>query len=268
MTRTFLFLIISFLAAGCASVPSYPVKVLPAPCRTFPSAEPALVRLPVDILFPSGAEVVHHIADFFKNELRPKMDHPFKMPGVHLKFSVKDLWAEIQEPIYLDKGIWLLINPKTLSLGSVRADRKNIFSAHAGLETTANPEVVFGPKPLTTPVPMPRLGVFIPGPATFQAVSNTRISYKEVNQHFKDPRLKLIGMVMPGTGGQKVTLTGLRMYGSGGQVIVEVKIHYEPLIINLGSKPAKLTIYLKGTPHYLSKEQAFDLPDLDYDVKS
>jgi hypothetical protein len=267
MTRTFLVLMLSFLAAGCADTSHY-VKVLPVPPRTFPPTEPALIRLPVEILFPSGAEVVRHVTDFFKNELRPKMDHPIKVPGARLKFSVADLWKKIQEPIYLDKGIWLLIRPQTLSLGSVRTNPKNPFSAHAGLETTANPEVIFGPKPLTTPAPIPKLGPYIPGPATFQAVSNTRISYKEVNQHFKDPRMKLIGMVMPGTGGQKVTLTGLRMYGSGGQVVVEVKIHYEPLIINLGSKPAKLTIYLKGTPHYLPKEQAFDLPDLDYDVKS
>ncbi len=267
MNRIFLVLILSFLTVGCASLPQR-VKILPVSARTFPPTEPALIRLPVDILFPSGAEVVKHFTDFFKNELRPKMDHPIKVPGARLRFNVADLWKKIQEPIYLDKGIWLLIRPQTLSLGSVRTNPKNLFSAHAGLETTANPEVIFGPKPLTTPAPMPRLGPYIPGPATFQAVSNTRISYKEIDQHFKDPRMKLIGMVMPGTGGQKVTLTGLRMYGSGGQVVVEVKIHYEPLIINLGSKPARLTIYLKGTPHYLPKEKAFDLPDLDYDVKS
>jgi len=221
----------------------------------------------VVLLFPSGAEVVHHITDFFKNGLRPKMDIPITSPGAHLKFSIKDIWEKIQEPIFLDKGIWLLIRPQTLSLGSVRVDPHNILTAHAGLETTANPEVVFGPEPLTNPKPLPKLGVFIPGPPTFQAVSNTFISYKEANAHLKDPRLKLIGMALKGTG-QKVTLDGIRMYGSGGQVVVEVKLHYQPLIINLGSKPARMTVYLKGTPHYLSKEQAFDLPDLDYDIKS
>jgi hypothetical protein len=141
------------------------------------------------------------------------------------------------------------------------------LTVHTALETTANPEVIFGPKPLMTPIPMPPLRTFIPGPAIFQAVSNVRISYKEANEHFKDPRMKLIGMVLKGTG-QKLTIDHIRMYGSGGQVVVEVKLHYNPLIINLGSKPAKLTVYLKGTPRYLPKEQAFDLPDLDYDIKS
>jgi hypothetical protein len=153
-------------------------------------------------------------------------------------------------------------------LGTVRTDPKDIFTAHTALETTANPEVIFGPKPETTPLPMPSLSPFAPGPAVFEAVSDTRISYKEVNAHLRDPRLKMIGMVVPGTGGQKLTLMGIRVYGSGGQVVVEVKLHYNPLIANLGSKPAKLTVYLKGTPRYLPKEQAFDLPDLDYDIKS
>jgi hypothetical protein len=266
MTRLFLVLTFSLLSVGCAST-SYEVKVLPVPERTFPPNEPALVRLPVVLLFPSGREVFKHVTDFFKNGLRPKMDDPIQAPGVHLKFSIADVWTKIQEPIFLDKGIWLLIRPQSLSLGSVRMDPGNLLSAHAGLETTANPEVIFGPEPLTTPMAIPPLGKFIAGPPTFQAVSNTFISYKEANEHLKDPRLKLIGMSLKGTG-QKVTLDGIRMYGSGGQVVVEVKLHYEPLLINLGSKPAKMTVYLKGTPHYLAQEQEFDLPDLDYDIKS
>ena len=266
MTRAFLFLIISVMAVGCAGN-SNEVKVFPVPVRILAPTEPALVRLPVVILFPSGAEVVHHITDLIKNGLRPKMDYPGKVSGIHLKFSSIDIWSKIQEPIYLDKGIWLLIKPQTLSLGTMRTNPKNPLTAHTVLETTANPEVIFGPKPLATAVPMPLLRTFIPGPAVFQAVSNTRISYKEVNEHLRDPRMKLIGMVLTGTG-QKLTLDGLRLYGSGGQIVIEVKLHYDPLIVNLGSKPAKFTVYLKGTPHYLSKQKAFDLPDLDYDLHS
>jgi hypothetical protein len=115
---------------------------------------------------------------------------------------------------------------------------------------------------------MPPLRKYQPGPGNFQAMSNTRISYQEINQYFKDPRLKIIGMVLPGSGDRKLTLEGIRLYGSGGQVVVEVKVHYNPLIINLGGKPAKLTVYLRGTPRYRPKGQVFDMPDLDYDIKS
>jgi hypothetical protein len=174
----------------------------------------------------------------------------------------------MQTPIFLDRGLWLLIRPETLSVGMMRTDLKRASTVHTVLEMTAEPEILFGPKPLSTPAGMPPLQRFQPGPGMFEVMSNTRISYKEANQYFQDPRLKLIGMVFPGTGGQKLTLEGIRLYGSGGQVIVEVKLQYNPLVLNLGSKPAKLTVYLRGTPRYLPQEQMFDMPDLDFDIKS
>ena len=51
-------------------------------------------------------------------------------------------------------------------------------------------------------------------------------------------------------------------------MIVEVKLQYNPLIVNLGTKPAKLTVYLGGLPRFLPKKRMFDMPDLDYDLKS
>jgi hypothetical protein len=261
--RLILLLMMVGLFAGCASAP---VQVN-APEREFAPTGPALIRLPVVILLPSGAEMYQHLTNFFKDELAPKMDVPIELPGAHLKFSITDLWKQIQEPIFLDKGIWLLIHPQTLSLGTARSDPQNPFTAQASLETTANPEVVFGRKPVVALQPLPSLTKYVPGPPTFQAVSNAFISYDEANKQLKDPRLKLIGMVLKGTG-QKLTIDDIHLSGAAGQVIMRVKLHYNPLIINLGSKPAKLTVYLKGTPHYLQKLQAFDLPDLDYDIKS
>ncbi len=51
-------------------------------------------------------------------------------------------------------------------------------------------------------------------------------------------------------------------------MIVEVKLFYNPPIINFTGKPAKLTVYLRGTPRYLPKKQMFDMPDLHYDIQS
>jgi hypothetical protein len=150
----------------------------------------------------------------------------------------------------------------------MRTDLKRVSTLHTVLEMTALPIIIFGPKPEAEPIPIPKLQKFQPGPGTFRAITNTRVSYAEANAYFKDPRLKLIGMVFPGTGDRKLTLEGVRLYGSGGQVIAEVKLHYNPPIINFTGKPAKLTVYLRGTPRYLPKERMFDLPDLDYDIKS
>ncbi|HEV2354660.1 MAG TPA: DUF4403 family protein, partial [Puia sp.] len=61
---------------------------------------------------------------------------------------------------------------------------------------------------------------------------------------------------------------GIRLYGAGGKVIAEVQLTYNPFLINLGSKPAQMTIYFRGTPRYSLKKRLFYMPDLDFDVKT
>lgn len=257
-----------FLAAGCHTVPSYYVPVLPAPVTGFPPVKPSLVRLPVEIIFPKGGDVVQHISNLFKGGLKQLVPDLRDMPGFNLKSRLADLWAKMEMPILLEKDLWLIIRPETLSVGRMRTDLKRRLTTHTVLEMTAKPEIIFGAKPFIIPMPMPKLQPFKPGPGIFQAMTNTRISYKEANRYFQDPRLRLIGMVLPSTGERKLTLEGLRIYGSGGKVIAEVKLHYNPPIINFTGKPAKLTVYLRGTPRYLSKQRMFDFPDLDFDIKS
>lgn len=257
-----------FLLPGCATLPPHFVAILPAPVRSFPPVKPGLVRLPVEITFPGGGDILQHLANFIKGGLKQFVPDPGGLPGLNLKAHMDNLWEKMQEPIFLDKDLWLLIRPRTMSVGIMRTDLKRASTAHSVLEMTALPEILFGPKPLATLQSLPPLAPFRPGPGTFRAMSNTRISYSEANQYFRDPRLKLKGMVLPGTGERKVTLEGIRLYGSGGQVIAEVKIQYNPPIINFTGKPAKLTLYLRGTPRYRPKLRVFDLPDLDYDIKS
>ncbi|HTC19535.1 MAG TPA: DUF4403 family protein [bacterium] len=262
-----LFLVLSsFWAGGCSTLP-HRMTILPAPVTSFPPAKPALVRLPIDITFPSGG-AVQKMSNYLKGGMTRIMPDLLKIPGLRLRSRMADLWGKMDVPIQLDKGLWLLIRPETLSVGRMRTDLKRASTAHVVLEMIADPEIVFGPKPLTTPVAMPPLQRFQPGPGIFQAVSNARITYKEANQYLSDPRMKLIGMVLPGSGERKLTIVGIRLYGSGGKVIVEVKLHYNPPIINFEGKPANLTVYLSGTPRFLAKERLIDLPDLDYDIKS
>jgi hypothetical protein len=252
-------------AGGCGTVAS---RRAVQPARTFPPVKPAVVRLPVEITFPSGGDFVRHISNFFKGGIRQMIPSMPDLPGLNLKSHIALLWADMQDPILLDDNLWLLIRPATLSVGMMRTDLKRASTAHTVLEMTAMPEIIFGPKPLAKPLPMPPLQPFKPGPGTFQAMSNTLISFKEANQYFRDPRLNIIGMKFPGTGDRKVVLEGIRLSGSGGQVLAEVKLRYNPPFINLSGKPAKMTVYLRGTPRYLPKQRAFDMPDLDFDIKS
>jgi hypothetical protein len=234
----------------------------------FSPVQPSLVRLPVEIVFPSGGDVLQHFNNLLKGGIRRIIPDLRALPGLAMDSHVVDFWKRLQEPVFLDKDTWLLIRPTTLGIGLARTDLKRASTLHTVLEMTAEPELVFGPEPSTHPVPMPPLQTFEPGPGIFQAMSNSRISYEEANQYLRDPRLKLIGLVIPGTGAQKVTLEGFRFSGAGGQVKIEVKMHYNPLLINLGSQPAQITLYLRGTPRYRPEERVFDFPDLDYDIKS
>jgi len=188
--------------------------------------------------------------------------------NIVLKTKLSMLWDKMTRPVYLDKGLWLLVHPETVSIGQRTVMLKGTSTVQPVLEMFASPELIWGDKPELPPLPLPPLKPFLKEPATFEAITNIHMDYEEVNRYLADPRMKIKNTVLPGTGNQKLEIEGIRLYGSGGKVIVEVKINYNPLIVNLSDKPAQLTLYLRGTPRYLPDESVFDLPDLEYDVKS
>lgn len=257
-------LLLSLLAAGCGTVQSDTAGVmdLPPQNRHFPPTRPGIVRMPVIVTFPQGQGPFQHFVNLLKGGIKQVAQEEV------IKSRLGALWTKMQFPIRLDKNLWLQIHPSSMSVGEVRTDLKLASTLHAEVEMTASPQVIFGPKPLVTPVPMPPLVPFQPGPGIFEVRANTHIDYEDANRFFRDPRMNIIGKVLPGTGDRKLTIVGLRLLGEGGKVVVEVKLHYNPLIVNLGDKPADLTLYLRGTPRYLSGSRVFELPDLQYDIKS
>jgi hypothetical protein len=269
-TRIKLFLILAgccICAAGCGSVPLREVEVLPAPVRNFSLPKNAIVRMPVEINFSDKGGLFQPLANLFKTGTLDVMPFVDAIPG--FKGRLRGLWKEIQKPIFIDRQVWLTINPVALGVGRMRIDPKRPKTAHTILEMIARPELFFGKQPPPTiQTVMPPLLDFKPGPVTFVATSNIQMTYTEANDYFKDPKMGIIGMELKGTGDRKVTIKGLRFYGSGGKVIVEVKLSYIPLLINLTDKPGKLTVYLRGTPRYLAKERVFEFPDLNFDIKS
>lgn len=186
----------------------------------------------------------------------------------NLKPRAEDIWTLMQEPIFLDKGIWLLIRPENISTGVMKADPHDPLKLETVLELWAHPILYFGDDPQVEKKPLPPLAAFEPGRAGFRAISNVAISYKEANRFLRDPKTGLINCVIPGTGGQKLTVKGIRLYGAGGKVIAEVQLTYNPFLINFAGKPAQMTIYFRGTPRYSLKKRLFYMPDLDFDVKT
>lgn len=185
-----------------------------------------------------------------------------------LKPKVQDIWDLMQEPIYLDKGIWLLIRPENISTGLMRTNAKDPLKLETVLELWAHPTIFFGDNPPVEKKFLPPLSTFEPGRPGFRAISNVSISFKEANRFLCDPKTGLINFVVPHTGAQKLTVKGVRLYGAGGKVIAEVRLSYNPFLINFAGKPAHMTIYFRGTPKYNLKKRIFYMPDLDFDVKT
>ena len=241
--------------------------------KVFQPAAPAQVRLPIHIVLPKGADYVTRTGKAIKEAITkiqsPKLLLPdfTKIKDLQHDAHVVNLWKAMQEPIFLDDQFWLLVKPSTLSIGLRKPDLKKPFVTQVTLQMTAQPEVVFGPKPATTPVALPRLGKFQPGPGIFHAMSNARFSFKEANAYFRDPQRGLLGKVVADKGKGNLTLKGIRFYGEDGRVCIEAKLLYDPPI-TFSDKPSQVTVVLRGTPRYLAKRQTFDFPDLDLDIHS
>jgi hypothetical protein len=194
--------------------------------------------------------------------------HQALSSSTDLKDKAKELWASIQEPIQVNKDIWLQIIPERVSVGAchfvfdtLKPRLETVF------EIFAKPNLVFGQKPQTAKSDLPPLKDYQPGPDGFHVQSNLKISFEELNKLLTDPQMGILDQPLPGSSDKSIKITGLKLYGSGGRVVVQAQVEYQPLM-NLSAKPAKLTVYLLGTPEYHEDKQTIDFPDLDFDVKS
>lgn len=179
-----------------------------------------------------------------------------------------DVWNLVQDPIYIDKGIWLLIQPESVSTGIVNTDPQKPFQFNTVLEMTSHPVLYFGDHPAVQKKSLPPLKAYQSGNPGFTAVSNVNIDFKEANRFLNDPKTGIIDKLIKNTGGHHLKIKKIRLYGAAGKAIVEVHMDYSPLIINLTDKPAHMVIYFRGTPRYNAKRQTLYMPDLDFDIKT
>ena len=206
----------------------------------------------------AGAELLKKGTDDFNAAL---------LDATNLQPRAKELWAQVQEPVYLEKGIWLVIKPESVSVGKSRILPTQPAQLETLFEMTVFSKVIFGAKPSTGQSPLPPLRPFVPGPNGFHAASNLKIGYREANFILRQPKAGILGRVIPQSGDRKLTIKDIRLYGSGGQIVVEAKMEYNP-ILNLSDKPAEMTLYLRGTPRFRKEKRIFDFPDLDFDIKT
>ena len=277
MARTLPFQLLSWVLAGlflagCATTrPSLYIPPSDSKNRNFDPPPATVIRVPVRVTLPRWKDIPNTFLQFLNDQFKPikkTVLNPFHSIGLDMSFGeVSNFWDSAQEPIFLDKGIWLLIQPKSISGGLTQPNPKHPFKWRMDLEMSAYPILVFGKEPSTEKISMPPIKPYQPGPSGFHAISNTTISFIEANKQLEDHRFGLINRVIPGSGSYKLRIRGIKLYGSGGQVIAEVRIEYNPLI-NLGYHPAHMTVYFRGIPQYDPEKEVFTLRHLDFDLKT
>lgn len=271
--------VLGVLLSGCAaSKPSLYIEPSDAPPRAFSTPPPTVIRLPIRLSLTKLGDLPQDIPRWM-NEQVHKFDTLLQTKVKDLKFPMPSLkgatdleklpklWDSMQEPIFIEKNIWLMIHPESLSSGLDLANPKNPFHWWIVLEMTAHPQVVFGPEPLYTLKKLPPFGLYKPGPEGFHAVGNTTISFKEANRILADPKTGLVNYRIKGSGSYRLKIKGVKLYGAEGAVIAETHIEYYPLV-NFEGTPSQMTIYFRGHPTYDPQKQTFYLNDLDFDVKT
>ncbi|HVZ81689.1 MAG TPA: DUF4403 family protein [bacterium] len=272
-------LLLGGLLCGCAtSKPSLAIPASDSPQRSFAPAPPTVIRMPVKLAFPKVTDLPKDIPQWLDQEvhrvnrlLQTKVkDLGWKLSALRGATDLEKLpklWDAMQEPIFLEKNIWLLIRPEALSSGVAQADPKNPFLWNLVLEMTAHPQVVFGPEPQVTLRKLPPFGLYKFGPEGFHAVGDTTVSFKEANRILADPKNGLVNYRIKGTGSYRLKVKGVKLYGSQGEVIAQTLIEYYPLI-NFDGEPSQMTIYFRGHPTFNPHNEIFYLKDLDFDVKT
>jgi hypothetical protein len=206
-----------------------------------------------------GAKLLRKGTTQFHEALKKKTD---------LKEKAKEMWEKIQEPIQMAEDTWLLIKTDRVSVGSYHLIPDPLSpKLETVFEVVAQPNVYIGEKPHPLKSELPPITDLKQGPEGFHIETNLKIHFNEVNKLLIDPKTGILNKTLPGSGDHHLQITGIRVYGSGGKLVVEAQVEYQP-VLNLSSQPAKLTVYLLGTPTYHEKEQVIDFPDLDFDIKT
>ncbi|HSM61836.1 MAG TPA: DUF4403 family protein [Longimicrobiales bacterium] len=170
---------------------------------------------------------------------------------IDLGSKFREWWDILQEPIELDRNVWLMIEPIAVSRGSTGGTGRVLV---ANVALTAHPQLVVGPRPRAERRALPRLD-------TVQAAEGLHIRATASADYRTGSEMltrRLGGQVLE-QDGRTLEIVALEVSGLGdGRVVVELDF--------AGS--AKGRVFLVGTPHYDAQTGEVHVPDLDFDVAS
>lgn len=176
-----------------------------------------------------------------------------KLAQVSVRKPVEKVWLEIQKPIsILQRQLWLVINPREISLGPITANDSTLV---ARLDLLAAPEIRSGERPAVDPVPLPLLGRTSATRDTADVRMEGLLTWEAADSILSH---KVIGKTI-GKGWKRVTIEGLEArYAGRGRILLDVTV----------SGAAHGTLHVVGTPSYDPATDEISIPDLAFDANS
>lgn len=176
-----------------------------------------------------------------------------KLATVSVRKPVEKIWLEIQKPIsLLNRQLWLVINPREISLGPITATDSTLV---ARLDLLAAPEIRSGARPIPDSLPLPLLGRTSATTDTADVRMEGLLTWEAADSILSR---KVVGKTI-GTGWKRVTIDALEARSAGrGRILLDVTI----------SGAAHGTLHVIGTPSYDPATDEISMPDLAFDVNS
>jgi Domain of unknown function (DUF4403) len=203
------------------------------------------------------------------------------------KSKATEMWLKLQEPLPVDRNVWLLVQPTAAGAGDINVTGQ---LAQTTFGLTAQPKVVVGASPTPGSARLPPLEPLTAGPDGLNINADVEVSFAEANQILQDPRTGVIGATFQ-SGRRELKIEGARLYGSGTKIALELEVSgrairsQEPKVVDVVTaveKAFKVVRYwiekklykLKGkiffvaTPQYLTDKREVIFPDLEYDIQT
>jgi hypothetical protein len=177
----------------------------------------------------------------------PNIDR--KISGVDLTERFQGWWSLLNRPIRLADGVWLLLDPERLRMGSVSSAGDDLI-VDAGLD--ARPRIVAGAEPQVSAPPLPPLGRDTVANG-FHIVLEAAIDYATASRTITDA---LRGKSISEAGGT-VTVT---------RALVSPLPHGQLGLAVTFTGDANGTLVFLGTPKYDRLRGEMTVPNLDYDL--
>jgi hypothetical protein len=170
-----------------------------------------------------------------------------------LRPSAEAAWTRLNEPMPVAENVWLRVRPEGVALAELRGEGDRIAT---GIQITANPEIIYGPKPSATEIPLPGLASVNPDKG-FHVLMRVAASYAAINARLAGPD-GVVGKTYPIDGSRSFRVKAAEVYGFGWQAVLRVDLE--------GWKNGE--VYLVGSPKIDPETDTLYVDRFDYTVET